>query len=237
MLDKIQFQTNVPQELALKFVEGKLMPSNFGDPQYMYSTTDDRVFFVHEKVAQKIHGLRLQPGERIDICKAEVQGSNGRRFIEWQIARVDSPAQPPEEQPAAQSGPGQRAAQKFWAGKEAGEQPDGTFRVPAAAGVRAPAPAATAAFQPPAHNNNNGNGSKPASSAPNGTNGNGHSTPLEAALRGSILVAQTNLLIDAYAACLKHASEAHGNLINAEAVRSIMLSAFINVSKGGANVA
>ena len=54
-LDKIQFQTNLPVELALKFTEGKLCDSQFGDPQYMFSTTDDRCFFVAAKVAQKIH--------------------------------------------------------------------------------------------------------------------------------------------------------------------------------------
>ena len=60
---KIKFQTNIPVETALKFAEGKLCDSQFGDPQYMFTTTDDRVFFVAEKVAQKIHGLRLLPRE------------------------------------------------------------------------------------------------------------------------------------------------------------------------------
>ena len=59
-MDKIKFQTNVPVEVALRFPEGKLCDSQFGDPQYMFSTTDDRAFFVAAKVAQKIHGLRLQ---------------------------------------------------------------------------------------------------------------------------------------------------------------------------------
>jgi len=94
----------------LKFTEGKLCDSQFGDPQYMFSTTDDRAFFVAAKVAQKIHGLRLKPGDLIDIVKAEVPYSNGRKGIEWQISRVN----PPEgEQP----------------NPPVGEQPDGTFVV------------------------------------------------------------------------------------------------------------
>jgi hypothetical protein len=60
-LQKIKFQTNIPVEMALKFGEGKLCDSQFGDPQYMFTTLDDQVFFVAEKVAQKIHGLRLKP--------------------------------------------------------------------------------------------------------------------------------------------------------------------------------
>ena len=34
-LQKIKFQTNIPVEAALKFAEGKLCDSQFGDPQYM----------------------------------------------------------------------------------------------------------------------------------------------------------------------------------------------------------
>ena len=44
-LQKIKFQTNIPVEAALKFAEGKLCDSQFGDPQFMFTTVDDRVFF------------------------------------------------------------------------------------------------------------------------------------------------------------------------------------------------
>lgn len=115
-MQKIKFQTNVPVELALKFTDGKLCDSQFGDPQYMFTCTDDRVFFVAEKVAQKIHGMRLKVGERVDICKAEVDYGNGRKGIEWQITRVDPPV---------------------------GEQTNGTFVVPAnGTAVSATAPVA-----------------------------------------------------------------------------------------------
>ncbi len=111
-LQKIKFQINVPLELSLKFTEGKLCDSQFGDPQYMFTTTDERCFFVAEKVAQKIHGLRLKPGEPFDICKAEVDWGNGRRGIEWQVsASVSRPR---------------------------GEQSDGTLAVDAGAGAERP---------------------------------------------------------------------------------------------------
>jgi hypothetical protein len=48
----------------------------------------------------------------------------------------------------------------------------------------------------------------------------------------TFLVEQSNALIDAYAAVVKH-SAIHGGLIKSDDVRSIFLSAFINVSKGG----
>lgn len=136
-MEKIKFQTNITVEVSLKFAEGKLCDSQFGDPQYMFTTTDDRVFFVAEKVAQKIHGLRLQPREPFDIVKAEVDWGNGRKGIEWQVARVGVA---PE-----------------WAA--IGQQANGTFVVPVqpGAGAVTPAPAATPIRTRPS---NNGNGSK-----------------------------------------------------------------------------
>jgi hypothetical protein len=46
-----------------------------------------------------------------------------------------------------------------------------------------------------------------------------------------MLVTQTNFLVDAYAQVLKHSSR-HEGLVKGEDIRSIFLSAFINVSKG-----
>src|ERR1017187_1873892 len=168
-LQKIKFQTNITVEAALKFAEGKLCDSQFGDPQYMFTTTDDRVFFVAEKVAQKIHGLRLQSQEPFEICKKEVDYGNGRKGIEWQGVEV---------------------------GFAPGEQPDGTFVVSTTqpgAGAGTPAPVATVVKQPPY---SNGNGSKLNGQA-NG-NGNGHTPEPPQDIRAAwaqFLLTQTQDLI------------------------------------------
>jgi hypothetical protein len=47
----------------------------------------------------------VRPGEAVDICKAEVSKGNGRKGIQWTVARI---------------------------GFAPGEQPDGTFAVPKA---------------------------------------------------------------------------------------------------------
>lgn len=206
-MDKIQFSTNVPVELALKFAEGKECVSNFGPNQWMFSCTDERVFFVAEKVAQKIHGLRLAPGEVFEITKAEVPYSNGRKGIEWQVKRVDPPG-------AAQSG----------------------------AGVGSPAPAVKAASQQPQAT---GNGNSKPNGNGNGHNGNGHNGNGHAAAAAEppmpwamFLLNQTRALIDVYAMACEHATRVHGGVVRNDDVRSLMLSAFINVSKnGGGNVA
>jgi hypothetical protein len=99
-----------------------------------------------------------------------------------------------------------------------------------------PAPVATAVKQPPY---NNGNGSKPNGHA-NG-NGNGHTPEPPKEIRATwaqFLLTQTEDLIDVYATASKYASDRHGNSVKAEDVRSLLLSAFINISKNGAaNVA
>ena len=210
-LQKIKFQTNIPIEAALKFAEGKLCDSQFGDPQYMFTTTDDRVFFVAEKVAQKIHGLRLKPEEPFEIIKSEKDYGNNRKGIEWHVNRV---------------------------GFVPGEQPDGTFAVPiqSVAGVTAPAPVGAALTERLKQQLNTGNGTK----AANG-NGNGHAVaagaPQESLMPwAQFLLAQVNMVIDVYALACKHASEQHGNLVRAEDVRALLTTTFINYTQRGGRV-
>ncbi len=212
-LEKIKFQTNIALELALKYPEGKLCDSQFGDPQYMFTTTDDRVFFVAEKVAQKIHGLRLKPGEPFDLCKAEVSYGNGRKGIEWQIAKL---------------------------GSAAGEQPDGSFVVPAAkpgAGVvETSTPASTGTSKTPV--NGNRNSIKLNADAHGIGNGNSGVVVQSLCPWAQFLLTQTQQLIDVFALATNYAGQRYGTAIKAEDIRSLMLSAFINVSKnGGGNVA
>jgi hypothetical protein len=109
MSEKIQFSTNLPVELALQYLEGKPVDSQFGGVQHLFSTTDNRVFFVSEMVgniiADQLKKLGVQKGEAIEICKAEVTQGRGRKSIQWIVKKV---------------------------GSALGEQPDGTFAVQAA---------------------------------------------------------------------------------------------------------
>lgn len=224
MSEKIQFSTNLPVELALQFLEPKLVPSNFGGNQAMFSTTDGRVFFVSEAVGNIIAGqlrdLGVQKGVPVEICKCEADAGRGRKTIRWTVAQI---------------------------GPAVGAQPDGTFAVPAAAppvetelerklresverakaGASAgtPAPATAASQQPLASNQPNG------SSKPNGLNGHAatHEIPTGWA---PYLLQQANSLIDVFAAALQHSAK-YGAAVKPDDVRSIVLSCFINVTKGG----
>lgn len=53
----------------------------------------------------------------------------------------------------------------------------------------------------------------------------------------NVLLAQTNVLADVYAAALAHSSANHGNAVKPEDLRALMTTAFINLSKGISNAA
>ena len=88
-MTKVQFQTNIPVEVALKFPEGIAVPSQ--NPtwpgQVLFTLVDESKMYLPPHVAEKIRALRIQPGEPFLICKAEVIRA-GKRAIEWQVRRV-----------------------------------------------------------------------------------------------------------------------------------------------------
>lgn len=53
----------------------------------------------------------------------------------------------------------------------------------------------------------------------------------------NVLLAQTNVLADVYAAALAYSSANHGNAVKPEDLRALMTTAFINLSKGISNAA
>ncbi len=104
MNDKVQFQTNVPIELVLKFDNGKPGTSEHGDyVRYtVFEAGEEKTLFAQPIVACRIEDLGIRRGERFTICKAEVKNGT-RRGIEWQVKRVDPPAETsaPAPTPAA----------------------------------------------------------------------------------------------------------------------------------------
>jgi hypothetical protein len=140
-------------------------------------------------------------------------------------------------------------------GSVLGAPPDGTFAVPAAPAVpdsalerqlrqsiaavrngkpstdaRTPVPG-TAAAPSSEQPINNGNGSKPNG---NGAAHNGRPPEIHQGW-AQVLFGQTTALIDVYAAALNYAGTKHGNAVKPEDVRTLLTTAFINLSKGGAH--
>ena len=63
MSDKVQFQTNIPVEVALKYGDGKEVNGQYGD-QVLYTLTDGRVMYVPPIVKRRIEELGIGRGER-----------------------------------------------------------------------------------------------------------------------------------------------------------------------------
>jgi hypothetical protein len=207
---KLQFETNVPREVCLESLDGEPKESQYGGPQRMYTTLDRDVFYVSDAVGKIIadtcRKLKIDAGEPVVICKAEVSDGRGRKTIRWQVTRVNP----------------------------IGQQADGTFAVPAVAntnganGSQTPAPPVTPATQvqqqpvPSPIGNGIANG------------GNGHSLPPANPLVHTgwalHLREQAQTLIDIYNDCLTYSGK-YGAAVKPDDVRSIVLSCFINVTK------
>ena len=84
----VHFEPNVPQEVALRFPDGKRVMGRFG-PQILFTLEQpfNGQIYVPENVAQKISELGVNPGERMLICKATADGKR----IEWRVERAPNP--------------------------------------------------------------------------------------------------------------------------------------------------
>jgi len=90
MKDKLVFETNVPVEVCLTHSEGKEIAGR-REVQVMYDLADSRLMFVPKSVRDQIRKLEVKPGERLQICKREVD-DEGEPCIEWTVIRQASQA-------------------------------------------------------------------------------------------------------------------------------------------------
>lgn len=63
---EIQFTPNIPQTVALRYAQGKVVSGMSGD-RVMFSTTDNRVMFVDLEVAQMIDAQQINVREEFQI--------------------------------------------------------------------------------------------------------------------------------------------------------------------------
>jgi hypothetical protein len=175
-MEKVTFTPNVPQQVALRFPDGKLTEGRFGD-QMFYTTSTGKAMYLGLDVAQKLNLLGVQKNEPFWICK-RWSGTKGDP-VQWDLRRL----QPGEQIPATATGIDPTAIEADIARQRQLQQPasprPASPQIPQpvypgvgrpGASVTPPAPAATALTQP---SSNNGNGSTNGSNghAPNGNNG------------------------------------------------------------------
>jgi hypothetical protein len=65
--EKILFPPNQPVRLALKYAQPKIGKSPQGDEYALFTTTDNRVFFLDCEEARVITGAGIIPGQDIDV--------------------------------------------------------------------------------------------------------------------------------------------------------------------------
>ncbi|HXI68331.1 MAG TPA: hypothetical protein VNH41_10350 [Steroidobacteraceae bacterium] len=100
-MEVLRFQANIPEEVALKFDDGKAVEGRYGD-QVLYTLTDDRVMYLPPIAAKRITDLRIRKNELMSVCKQEVARGQ-KRSIEWVVKRVDPAPETAAVQPAAAS--------------------------------------------------------------------------------------------------------------------------------------
>lgn len=99
-MEKLQFQTNIPETIALKFARGKQCQSDYGDGvQFMYSTTDGRIIFASPALNAKIEALEANARTPITICKTEKR-NEGKVYTEWAVSRPEQAPRTPAPEPS-----------------------------------------------------------------------------------------------------------------------------------------
>jgi len=102
----VRFETNIPVELALSPRQPdnpiKKSPYGYAD-QALYFLTGGRKTYLDLPVAAMLSKLALEPGEPFVVCKREKKNAQGRRWIEWEVERVQP--EPVAPKPIAQPGP------------------------------------------------------------------------------------------------------------------------------------
>jgi hypothetical protein len=198
-----------PALLALRWNDGRACQAPNGEDQVMYTLCDDRLFYASLDVAAKIRNAQIRPNQTFWLLKHRPQ----RR---GQTPRVDlyleDPTLLPEEEPLERDlrlSLSQAHAQRRTVTVSPAAPPEPT---PAAAQPVSAAPARPS------------QGSLIVSGKDNTT----RKRPGWA----ETLVNQTNELTDAYHAALEHAAQ-YGQAVKAEDVRSLLVTAFINLSQRG----
>lgn len=211
MAEYVRFEVGQPQEVALKFADGKEVEGQYGE-QWMYTLTDGRVMYVEPIVAAHIRRLQIQPGECFFIEKRK-KG----RVNDWHVYReTDIPAEdiPAVERSARKRTPPAHVLASTLPERVAARNAERNLEQQLADSITlVEARKAAPAVEPVAP--------KPVQSA--------------AAVNPqdrwkAVLLTQTNALTDVLAEALRHSAQ-HGGLVPSDDVRSLLITAFIELTK------
>jgi len=161
--DFVNFETNIPQTLALQYDDGKLTETRFGDKMF-YRLVDGRTLSVQLDTATQIYELGIRRNMPFSICKREKKSGNKKTtFMDVWVPGQDQlpPVPPPSPASVATQIPDTDLERQLRASLAEIERKKTEASVP----PPAPAPAAQQLAQPLTQNNGSSNGH---------SNGNGH---------------------------------------------------------------
>ena len=209
MMEKITFTPNLPVTVRLKYPVGKIVSGNYGEQVY-YSTSDGKAMYLDLHVGQMVNELQPKPGEPILIMKKWSGKKTDRP--EWHVWRDDG-SDPDLVGKLAESHGLARASQ-------IGQQPDGSFRLPA----------------PP---KSDGNSREFPSAQTQGATALAPRKPVEPSKAVRTwedgILAESNALIDVFAAAWKYARERYEGQVKPDEVKTFVCTVYIQSRKMGAS--
>ena len=204
MSEFLRFQSNVIEPIALQTLQGVAKDGIYG-PQKLFRLIDGRGMYLNPDVASRVEALAvcgdLQPGQVFWMCKHRI--GKGRKEI-WDIYLKDPTPQGDESKLERDLRLSIDQAQQDRASREGKPVPAPVISMPEPSAC----PTAAAETRPIL--------SKESTHKPQAW--------------AETLLHQTNELTDAYASALQHAGR-HGLAIKPEDVRTLLVTAFINLSQ------
>jgi hypothetical protein len=205
----VSFQSNIPERVALAHRDGVYKEGMYG-PRIMYTLIDGRVMFLDPDVAARINTMAILPGQEFWIVKRKPAGKGQK--TRWDIYQ-ENPTPLAVESPLECDL--RLSLQDLERQRAVPKEQSAPPQPPSS--VSAPRPVCT-----------------PPSSGV-------HEVALSVITKkqpawAQTLVGQTNQLVDAYAECILHAAQ-HGLTVKPEDVRTLLVTAFINLSQRGRTAA
>lgn len=202
--ERVRFQAHIAVKLAFADLDGEYQDLGWGQIQVLYPTTDGRILYAERDLATRINSMNLRPGEFIVITRRP--NPKKRCSSLWDLERFDTHKEAPRS-PEAPTELEQQLAASL----------DAT-RAPSAETVHQAAPAPTETRQ-----------------RPQIVKKRQYTPPPEQPLLpfDEMLTNKAKALTDAYAATLAYSSEKHGASVTPDAVRSLVITAYISVTNRG----
>jgi hypothetical protein len=208
--DCVSFQSNVPEKVALAYPDGVLKDGMYG-PRVRYTLADGRLMWLDPDVAARINTMGIPPRQDFWIVKRKPDGRGQK--TRWDIYLEDPT-------PLAGESPLERDLRLSL------HEIERQRSIPKADSAPVPTEPPSESVARPVCTPSTPGPQQVALSV----------VSKKQPVWAQTLVGQTNELVDAFAECMLHAAQ-HGLTVKPEDVRTLLVTAFINLSQRGRTAA